>query len=116
MVDTSESMFPYFDDLMNYLVQDLLADKLHRGDTFHLLSFASSPEVEIALEMNSEEAAQRAFGRILLLHALGRYTDLVGGAAVPLQVHEGAARRPIRSRSSSSPTASTIPLREAPTG
>jgi Mg-chelatase subunit ChlD len=77
MVDTSESMFPYFDDLMNYLVQDLLVDRLHRGDTFHLLSFSSVPEVEISLEVNSEEAAQRAFGRILLLHALGRYTDLV---------------------------------------
>lgn len=77
MVDTSESMFPYFDDLMNYLVQDLLTAKLHRGDTFHLLSFSGAPEVEISLEVNSDEAAQRAFGRILLLHALGRYTDLV---------------------------------------
>jgi Mg-chelatase subunit ChlD len=77
MVDTSASMFPYFDDLMNYLVHDLLATRLHRGDTFHLLSFDSSPEVEIALEINSAEAADRAFGRILLLHPLGRYTDLI---------------------------------------
>ena len=78
VVDTSSSMFPYFDDLMNYLVHDLLASRLHRGDTFHLLSFDSSPEVEIALEINSAEAADRAFGRILLLHPLGRYTDLIG--------------------------------------
>jgi Mg-chelatase subunit ChlD len=77
MVDTSASMFPYFDDLMNYLVHDLLATRLHRGDTFHLLSFDSTPEVEIALEINSAEAADRAFGRIMLLHPLGRYTDLV---------------------------------------
>ena len=77
MVDTSESMFPYFDDLMNSLIQDLLTAKLHRGDTFHLLSFSSSPEVEISLEVNSQEAAARAFGRLLLLHPLGRYTDLV---------------------------------------
>jgi Mg-chelatase subunit ChlD len=77
MVDTSESMFPYFDDLVNYLVQDLLTEKLHKGDTFHLLSFSSTPEVEISLDVDNEEAAQDAFGRILLLHALGRYTDLV---------------------------------------
>ncbi len=77
MVDTSESMFPYFDDLMNYLVQDLLTSRLHRGDTFHLISFSSVPEVETSLEVNSEEAARQAFGRVLLLHALGRYTDLV---------------------------------------
>jgi hypothetical protein len=57
MVDASESMFPYFDDLMNYLVQDLLTEKLHRGDTFHLLSFSSLPEVEISLGIDSEEAA-----------------------------------------------------------
>jgi len=77
MVDTSESMFPFFDDLMNSLIQDLLTAKLHRGDSFHLLSFSSAPEVEIALEVNTPEAAERAFGRLLLLHPLGRYTDLV---------------------------------------
>jgi Mg-chelatase subunit ChlD len=76
LVDTSESMFPYFDDLMNYLVQDLLTTRLHRGDTFHLISFSGLPEVEISLEVNSEEAARQAFSRVLLLHALGRYTDL----------------------------------------
>ena len=43
MVDTSASMFPYFDDLMNYLIHDLLATRLHRGDTFHLLSFDAPP-------------------------------------------------------------------------
>jgi hypothetical protein len=77
LVDTSESMFPYFDDLMNYLVQDLLTSRLHRGDTFHLLSFSSLPEVELSLDVNSDEAARQAFSRVLLLHALGRYTDLV---------------------------------------
>ncbi len=77
LVDTSESMFPYFDDLVTYLVQDLLTTRLHRGDTFHLLSFSSTPEVEISLAVNSDEAARQAFSRVLLLHALGRYTDLV---------------------------------------
>jgi len=62
---------------MTYLVQDLLTKRLHRGDTFHLLSFSSLPEVEISLPVNSDEAAHQAFGRVLLLHALGKYTDLV---------------------------------------
>jgi hypothetical protein len=77
MVDTSTSMFPYFDDLMHFLIQDLLTTKLHSGDTFHLLSFNSTPEVELSLDMGSEEAAEKAFGRLLLLQPLGRYTDLV---------------------------------------
>ena len=77
LVDTSESMFPYFDELVTYLVQDLLTTRLHKGDTFHLLSFSSLPEEEISLEVNSDDAARQAFRRVLLLHALGKYTDLV---------------------------------------
>ena len=77
VMDTSESMFPYFEDLRDYLVQDLLKEKLHRGDTFHLLSFSGSPELQIALPIADERAAERAFGRLALLHPLGRYTDLV---------------------------------------
>jgi hypothetical protein len=77
VMDTSESMFPYFEDLRDYLLQDLLKEKLHRGDTFHLLSFSSAPELEIALPIADERAAERAFGRLALLHPLGRYTDLV---------------------------------------
>ncbi len=77
MVDTSTSMFPYFDELMNYLIQDLMTAKLHDGDTFHLLSFASTPEEELSLDMGSDEAARKAFGRLLLLQPLGRYTDLI---------------------------------------
>lgn len=77
VMDTSESMFPYFEDLRDYLLQDLLKEKLHRGDTFHLLSFSSSPELEVALPIADERAAERAFGRLALLQPLGRYTDLV---------------------------------------
>ncbi len=77
MVDTSTSMFPSFDDLMKTLVQDLLTTKLHEGDSFHLLSFNSVPEEEISLPMGSQDAAEKVFGRILLLQPLGRYTDLV---------------------------------------
>ena len=33
MVDTSESMFPVFDDVVNYLIRDLLENRLHTGDS-----------------------------------------------------------------------------------
>jgi hypothetical protein len=77
VMDTSESMFPYFEDLRGYLIEDLLQEKLHRGDTFHLLSFSSSPELETAVTLADERAAEKAFGRLALLHPLGRYTDLI---------------------------------------
>ena len=77
VMDTSESMFPFFEDLRDYLLQDLLKEKLHRGDTFHLLSFSGSPELEIALPIVDERSAERAFNRLALLQPLGRYTDLI---------------------------------------
>jgi hypothetical protein len=77
MVDTSTSMFPYFDDLIRYLVQDLLTQRLHTGDSFHLLSFSGVPEEEMSVQIESAQDAEKAFGRLLLLQPLGRYTDLV---------------------------------------
>lgn len=77
MVDTSASMFPYYDELVQYLLQDLLENWLHKDDTFHLLSFADQPEVEIAARIEEAEDLTRIIERIYLLEPLGRYTDLV---------------------------------------
>ncbi len=77
MVDTSTSMFPFFDDLIHYLLQDLLKDRLHAGDTFHLLSFDSTPQEELSVDIGNSRDVEKAFGRILLLQPLGRYTDLI---------------------------------------
>jgi hypothetical protein len=77
MVDTSESMFPVFDDVVNYLLRDLLENRLHTGDSFHLLSFAGSPEEEIQLDIEDPADVAAVIDRILLLKPLGQYTDLV---------------------------------------
>lgn len=77
MVDVSESMFPVFDDLVDYLLRDLLENRLHRGDSFHLLSFADNPETELTLKMEDASDLNAAIDRILLLKPLGQYTDLI---------------------------------------
>jgi hypothetical protein len=77
MVDTSESMFPVFDDVVNYLLRDLLENRLHTGDSFHLLSFADSPEEEIRLDIEDRSDITAVIDRILLLKPLGQYTDLI---------------------------------------
>src|SRR4030042_581292 len=77
MVDTSASMFPYYDELQQYLLRDLLEHWLHKGDTFHLLSFADTPETEIAGRVSGARELAEIIERIYLLRALGRYTDLV---------------------------------------
>ena len=40
LLDISESMLPYFDDTINYLIGDLLKQHLVEFDGFHLLTFA----------------------------------------------------------------------------
>jgi Mg-chelatase subunit ChlD len=77
MVDISESMFPVFDDVVNYLLRDLLENRLHQGDSFHLLSFADAPEQEIRVEIEESADIAAVIDRILLLKPLGQYTDLI---------------------------------------
>jgi uncharacterized membrane protein len=77
MVDVSESMFPIFDDLVTYLLDDLVWQRLHPGDSFHLLSFASTAEVEISEPITAASNLTAIIERILLLKPLGHYTDLI---------------------------------------
>jgi len=77
MVDTSASMFLFFDDLVDYLIKDLVRDNLQDGDYFHLLSFADEPQMEIATVIDHDNSLRQAFAAILLLRPLGRYTDLI---------------------------------------
>jgi Mg-chelatase subunit ChlD len=77
MVDISESMFPVFDDVVNYLLRDLLENRLHQGDSFHLLSFADSPEKEVQITIAETSDLTDVIDRILLLKPLGQYTDLI---------------------------------------
>jgi len=77
MVDTSASMFPYFDDLRQYLLEDILITKLNPGDGFHLLSFDNSPRTEMQTVIEDSATLGALVRRLGLLYPLGRYTDLV---------------------------------------
>jgi hypothetical protein len=77
MVDTSESMFPFFDDLQQYLLKDILATKLNRNDTFHLLSFDTTPRTELEAVIEDDDTLNSLARRLQLLYPLGQYTDLV---------------------------------------
>jgi len=78
MVDTSASMFPVFDDLVNYLLRDILENRLREGDSFHLLSFAGSTEKELSESIEATSDLAAIIARILLLKPLGSHTDLIG--------------------------------------
>jgi hypothetical protein len=77
LLDVSESMLPYFDDTVNYLIGDILQQHLKQDDGFHLLTFADSPGIELMLDIESAADVDEALSRVLLLHPLGKYTDLV---------------------------------------
>jgi len=77
MVDVSASMLPVFGDLKTYLLRDLPESRLHAGDTYHLLSFADTPEKELSTTIQAAADLQPVIDRIVLLQPLGGYTDLI---------------------------------------
>ena len=77
LLDTSESMFSYFDSSVDYLIQDIIKNQLKVGDTFHLLTFADTPEYEISRKIKGKKEIEEILSRILLLQPLGKYTDLI---------------------------------------
>jgi len=77
LLDTSESMFPYYSGTIDYLIEDIVQQQLEPGDTFHLLSFNDFPEYEISRTIRNESEMQDILKRILLLQPIGKYTDLI---------------------------------------
>ncbi|MAG14175.1 MAG: hypothetical protein CMN78_06225 [Spirochaetales bacterium] len=77
LLDVSESMFSFFDDTVNFLIRAIVEEHLQKDDGFHLVSFANSPDVELSRVIATQEDIDAVLNRILLLHPLGKYTDLV---------------------------------------
>jgi hypothetical protein len=78
LLDISQSALPYFQDVTDYVVSSVVEDYLRLGDTFHLLSFGETTQVEIAQRISAEADVKAVLGRLYLLYPLARYTDFVG--------------------------------------
>lgn len=78
VLDTSQSVLPWFKEATDYAVGPVVRDFLRLGDTFHLLSFGSSVQVEIAQRVESEADLRSILGRLWLLYPVARSTDLLG--------------------------------------
>ncbi len=77
LLDTSESVFPIFDDLIEIVVEDTVTNHLQEGDFFHLISFNGAPQIEVSKQITTSEDMEGVFKHILLLQPLGSYTDLL---------------------------------------
>jgi hypothetical protein len=78
LLDLSQSVLPYFQDVTDYVVSSVVRDYLRSGDSFHLLSFGETTQAEIAQRMSSEGDVKSVLGRLYLLYPLARYTDFAG--------------------------------------
>ncbi len=77
MLDTSESVLPIYDDLVNFIIKNILSDHVRFGDTFHLISFDSRPELIFSKQLNNRDDLEHVISELFLLNPLGKHTDLV---------------------------------------
>jgi hypothetical protein len=76
-LDTSVSMFPYFDKVVDFVVSDMVKDYVRSGDTFHLLTFSDTAQLEIAAKIQKADSLNSLIARLYLLYPFGKNTDLV---------------------------------------
>ncbi|TFG84712.1 MAG: VWA domain-containing protein [Spirochaetales bacterium] len=77
LLDSSQSMFPYYNQVVDFVISGALKEYMRFGDTFHLLSFSDITQVEIAQSLRTEDDVKSALARLYLLYPLGRSTDLI---------------------------------------
>ena len=78
MVDISASMEPYFDDVVSYFLNDLLANNINSGDDFYFLIFSSNTERYGDLNINDDPASvELVINKIKLTQPIALHTDLV---------------------------------------
>ena len=77
MLDTSESVMPIYEDLVNYIVKNVLTNHVRFGDTFHLINFDSNPELIYSQQLKNSEDLEKVVATLFLLNPLGKHTDLI---------------------------------------
>jgi len=97
LLDSSKSMFQYYNQVVDYVLSETVREYMRFGDAFHLLSFSDSTQVEIAQVLRTEQDLRSVVARLYLLYPLGRNTDLVTAIKNVYQyvsdLPEGSAKR-----------------------
>ena len=79
LMDTSGTILPYFEEINSRILVDITKKFIREGDTFHLVSFNSRVNLEIAQPINSEADLSRIVSRFMLLYPLGQNSDFLSG-------------------------------------
>ena len=76
VLDTSVAMSNYYWETSDYLVGPFLREFLRVGDTFHLISFAETPRLELSRRVESAGDLEIIIARLLLMYPLGRQANI----------------------------------------
>ncbi len=77
LLDSSQSMFSYYNEVTEYVISGLVQQYMRFNDTFHLLSFSDTTQIEIAQTLKTEQDIKSALARLYLLYPLGKNTDIL---------------------------------------
>ena len=77
LLDTSASVFPIYNDLLNYIIRDIISDHLRFGDTLHLISFDMNPSFIFSREINNKADIEFLVNKLFSLYPFGIYTDII---------------------------------------
>lgn len=79
LMDSSGTILPWFDEINNRVLVDITKKFVREGDTFHLISFNSRVNLEIAQPVDSEADVSRIVSRFMLLYPIGQNSDFLSG-------------------------------------
>jgi hypothetical protein len=79
LMDSSGTILPWFDEINNRVLGDITKKFVREGDTFHLISFNSRVNLEIAQPVDSEADVSRIVSRFMLLYPIGQNSDFLSG-------------------------------------
>ncbi|HGJ67611.1 TPA: VWA domain-containing protein [bacterium] len=77
LLDSSQSMIPYYTDVAEFICKSILPSYLRYGDRFHILTFADTVQNPISQEVLTNADINAIVAGILLLYPLGTSTDLI---------------------------------------
>ena len=80
LLDTSSDMSSSYNNVNNYISGAFLNEYLRVGDTFHLISFASSPRLDAARRISGVGDVETIIGRMFLQYPVERGANV--GAAI----------------------------------
>jgi hypothetical protein len=91
LLDSSRSMFRYYNQVIDFVVSDAVREYLRFGDGFHLMNFADTTQLEVAQVLRTEEDVRTVVSRLYLMYPLGRSTDMISALKGVSQYVSGLA-------------------------